>query len=97
MCQSTRNRCESHHAHTTIIHVFFSAPGKVSQLTYGRISTTTIAVSWNIPEQPNGIILDYRLTLTRAANVHVSTKNYMISTPAIVTLDILGKYKNFTL
>ena len=68
------------------------ASGVVSALTYGHISNTSIAVSWNIPQEPNGLINGYRLSLKRG-EVVILNNIYGSSVPVLVTLNILSEYK----
>lgn len=42
-------------------------PGPVSMLTYGRLTSATIAVSWEAPQEPRGVITKYILTLLGSA------------------------------
>ena len=69
------------------------ASGVVSALTYGRISNTSIAVSWNIPQEPNGLINGYRLSLKRG-EVVILNNIYGSTVPVLVTLNTLSEYKH---
>ena len=74
-----------------ICRLHLIASGVVSALTYGRISNTSIAVSWNIPQEPNGFINGYRLSLKKGGAV-IFNNNYGASVPVLVTLNALSEY-----
>eukprot|EP00117_Sycon_ciliatum_P029426 scpid66981/ scgid23433/ Protein sidekick-1 len=70
-----------------------TSPGSVSELTAKTLSESTIRITWQPPEEPNGMILYYRVEYTKIPNSENSTFSFNISAPATTAniTDLLPK------
>ena len=63
----------------------YVVPGPVSNLLVSALSESSLAIAWNSPERPNGILVGYTVTLStgQEENINPST--------TVLRIDSLGK------
>lgn len=63
------------------VYVFYPAPSQVTVIRKEKTSRNSVSLSWQQPERPNGIILDYEIKYYEKVGVKYITVNALPHVP----------------
>ena len=74
-----------------MLTLILAASGKVSNLTLLGVNDSTLGISWAEPQQPNGVILHYNISMVDLVSHQISFQN--VTKSLRIEVGNLGKSK----